>query len=206
MLVEVKRFHRAARRVLADPKADRLTLGTFLREGGYSDYFAQHFLLPLAARSGRAPRRAMHDFPARYLFRFFANHGMLSVWGSPAWRTVVGGSRTLRRRDRRRPARRPPGDPGAAGRAPADGVVVRDGAAARTMFDRLVLATHPDQALALLADPSPDETRLLGAFAYSRNDTVLHTDGSLLPRARSARASWNYLLDACATDGRRRST
>ncbi len=199
MLLEVRRFHRAARRVLADPKADRLTLGTFLREGGYSDYFAQHFLLPLSGAIWSCSPARMHAFPARYLFRFFANHGMLSVWGSPSWRTVVGGSRTYvdaiaaGLHDVRLAT------PGAAGRAPR-----RRRGGARRPAERATSTAScspptPTRPSRCWPTPRREEQRLLGAFAYSRNDTVLHTDGSLLPRARSARASWNYLLDACAT-------
>jgi uncharacterized protein len=199
MLLEVKRFHRAARRVLADPGCDRLTIGAFLREGGYSDYFAQHFLLPLTGAIWSCAPSRLHAFPARYLFRFFQNHGMLSVFGSPCWRTVAGGSRTYVDAIAARLPDVRLSTPVTDVERRSDGVLVRDGSGEETLFDRLVLASHPDQALALLSDPSADERRLLGAFSYSRNDTVLHTDGSLLPRARAARASWNYLLDACAT-------
>jgi predicted NAD/FAD-binding protein len=80
-----------------------------------------------------------------------------------------------------------------------EGVTLTDVNGAARRFDRVVIATHPDQALALLADPSPQERRILSSFAYSSNETVLHTDGSLLPRSSGARASWNYLLEACTT-------
>ena len=93
MLVEVRRFHRHARAVLADPAADDLTLDEFLRQGGYSRYFADHFMLPLTGAVWSSSPATIRDFPARYLIRFFANHGMLTVTNSPQWRTVTGGSR-----------------------------------------------------------------------------------------------------------------
>ena len=198
MLAEIKLFHRHARRVLSDPRSHRLTLGRFVVEGRYSDYFRDHFLLPLTGAIWSSSTTEMLDFPARYLFQFFSNHGMLSVKGSPTWKTVCGGSRVYVKRvtdilgDQVRSStqvhslRREPGR------------VLVNGEA----FDRAVVATHPDQALALLDDPTPDEREVLGAFSYATNHTVLHTDPQLLPRAAGARASWNYLLDGCSTGGR----
>jgi predicted NAD/FAD-binding protein len=194
MLAEVRRFHRHARTVLGDPAADRLTLDGFLHQGGYSHYFSDHFLLPLTGAIWSSSAATMREFPARYLIRFFANHAMLTVKHSPRGKTVRGGSRVYVARLAERL-----GDVRVAAavreiRRDAHGVEV-DG----ERFDRVVVAAHPDQALAMLADPSPDELAVLGAFGYSTNHTVLHTDGSLLPRAPGARASWNYLLDACST-------
>ena len=101
MLAEVQRFHRHARAVLADPAADGLTLDGFLRQGGYSPYFADHFMLPLTGAVWSSSPSTIRDFPARYLIRFFANHGMLTVKNSPQWRTVTGGSREYVRPHRR---------------------------------------------------------------------------------------------------------
>src|SRR5438309_10950227 len=92
MLTEVRRFHRQARRILCDAHADRMTLGDFLDEGRYSRYFHDHFLLPLTGAIWSCGPGQIRDFPARYLIRFFANHGMLTVKHSPVWRTVTGGS------------------------------------------------------------------------------------------------------------------
>ncbi len=198
MLAEIKFFHRHARRVLADSSSDRLTLGRFIVEGRYSDYFRDHFLLPLTGAIWSSSTTDMLEFPAQYLIRFFSNHGMLTVKGSPTWKTVRGGSRVYVKRvtdvlgDQVRSA-----TPVHSLRREQSRVLVNDEA-----FDRAVVATHPDQALALLDDPTPDEQRVLGAFSYSTNHTVLHSDPSLLPRSSGARASWNYLLDGCSSDGR----
>jgi predicted NAD/FAD-binding protein len=137
------------------------------------------------------------EYPARYLFAFLDNHGMLSVTGSPAWRTVVGGSRVYVERAAKNLTAVEVGTPVRSVRRHADGVDVRDDAGQVATFDRVVLATHADTALARLENPSEDQRRLLGAFGYSRNETVLHTDPSLLPRAVAARSSWNYLLPSC---------
>jgi predicted NAD/FAD-binding protein len=141
----------------------------------------------------------MREFPARYLIRFFANHGMLTVKHAPAWKTVTGGSRVYVNAVVARLADALAETGAIAIERDADGVTVTDVTGTARRFDRVVLATHPDQALRLLADPTPAEQRVLGSFSYSANETVLHTDGSLLPRSLGARASWNYLLEACST-------
>jgi len=196
MLTEVKRFHRQARTVLSDPAADGLTLDGFLRRGGYSPYFADHFMLPLTGAVWSSSPSTIRDFPARYLIRFLANHGMLTVKNSPQWRTVTGGSREYVARIARGLADRVHvGTPVESIARDDTGVTVNG----EHRFDRVVIAAHPDQALRMLAAPTDAERSVLGAFAYSSNQTVLHTDASLLPRAAGARASWNYLLDACST-------
>jgi predicted NAD/FAD-binding protein len=199
MLAEITRFHRHARRVLLDPAGDRLTLGELLREGGYSDYFRDHFALPLTGAVWSSSSGGMLDFPARYLIRFFANHGMLTVTNSPRWKTVTGGSRTYVARIAERLGDGVLIGTGAAAVTRSDsGVVVADTGGGERRFDRVVVATHPDQALRLLTDADEREQRVLGRFRYSANETVLHTDRSLLPTAAGARASWNSRLDACA--------
>ncbi|HYW29740.1 MAG TPA: FAD-dependent oxidoreductase [Gaiellales bacterium] len=199
MLVEVKRFHHHARTLLRDAEADRMTLGEFLDRGRYSPYFHDHYMLPLTGAIWSCAAGQMREFPARYLIRFFANHGMLTVKHSPAWKTVTGGSRVYVNAVVSQLAHALAETGVTAIERDADGVTVTDVTGAAKRFDRVVLATHPDQALRLLADPTPAEQRVLGSFSYSANETVLHTDGSLLPRSPGARASWNYLLEACST-------
>jgi uncharacterized protein len=196
MLGEVTRFHRAARSELTRPGPDR-TLGEFVAAAGFSRYFVEHFLLPVVSAVWSAPEKISRDYPARYLFTFLAHHGMLAIGGSPAWRTVAGGSRTYVERAVKNLTAVQVGTPVRAIRRHADGVSVRDDADTEHRFDRVVLATHADQALALLADPTAAEREVLGAFPYSRNETWLHTDASLLPVSRGAAASWNYLKPDC---------
>jgi len=198
MLAEVPRFHRQARRLLAAGAADdTLTLGAFLRAGGFSPYFAAHFMTPLVAAVWSCNPALAADYPARYLFAFMDNHGMLSVTGSPTWRTVVGGSRSYVERIAARLHSVRTSAPVTRVHRHPDGVTLTTGDGLAARYDAVVLATHPDQALRLLADPTADERRTLGAFRYSRNPTVLHRDASVLPRARRARASWNYLMSSC---------
>ena len=204
MLTEVPRFHARARDLLgASGHDDARTLGQFLEEHGFSPYFRTHFALPLVAAVWSCPPGAALQYPARYLFTFLRNHGMLSITGSPVWRTVAGGSRSyVERIGKQIPAVRTSVPAVAVHRFP-DGAVVRDGNGDLTAFDAVVIATHADQALRLLAQPTPAERRVLGAFRYTPNPALLHTDDRLLP-ARAARASWNYQLSACPF-GRRRA-
>ncbi|WP_436499404.1 NAD(P)/FAD-dependent oxidoreductase [Actinokineospora sp. HUAS TT18] len=201
MLAEVKRFHRHARRVLREDPGE-LTLRAFVVVGGYSRYFVDHFLVPLVSAVWSAGAELSMRYPARYLFEFLQHHGMLSVTGSPTWKTVVGGSRTYVERAAKGLSAVEVSTPVRALIRHTDHVELRDDADEAHRFDRVVVATHPDQALRLLAHPTPAERAVLGAFAYSVNETLLHTDTTILPRARDARASWNYLKPACdSADG-----
>lgn len=201
MLTEVKRFHRRARALLEDGAAaetpEPLTLGRFLEAGGYSLGFVRHFMIPVVSCVWSCPPRTALSYPARYLFQFLHHHGMLTTMGKPRWRTVTGGSRRYVERIAGQLSATAIRNPVRAVRRRDEGVDVCDAEGAVRRFDKVVVATHADQALALLAEPTSAERRVLGAFTYSRNEAVLHTDASLLPRAARARASWNYLLDRC---------
>lgn len=198
LLAEIPRFHRRARALLRDPAGPGPTWGEFLREGRFSRYTIAHFAVPLVACVWSSGDDDALTYPARHLFTFLHHHGMLSVGGSPTWRTVVGGSeRYVARIVERLPVARTRA-PVAALERHADGVEVRLAGGERRGFDVGVLATHADDALAVLADATVEEKSWLGAIGYSRNETWLHTDDSLLPRNRRARASWNHRLVSCS--------
>lgn len=200
LLAEVPRFHRRARRLLADGAAgDHVSLQAFLAEGGYSRYFVGHFVTPLVSAVWSCAPQTSREYPARYLFEFLANHGMLSVSGSPQWRTVVGGSRSYVDRVAKELSAVVVSTPIRELSRSASGVLLRDDSDTVLSYDAAVVATHADEALGLLADASAAQREVLGAFRYSDNATVLHTDASVLPRRRGAAASWNYVLDACDT-------
>jgi predicted NAD/FAD-binding protein len=193
LLWEIGRWLRTAR-----PEDETQSLAEYLDDKGYSARFRRHFLVPLtSALWSTAPGRAL-EFPAAHAIRFFDNHGMLG-FGRFRWRTVTGGSRSYvdaiaaRLGDRLRL-----GTGVRSIRRSDDGVELRIGDRVER-FDRVVVATHADQALALLEDPTPDERRVLGGFSYTTNEAVLHTDSRFLPRTSAARASWNYRL---GDDGR----
>jgi predicted NAD/FAD-binding protein len=156
MLTEVKRFHRRARALL-DSGDEQQTLREFLAEGGFTDYFVAHFMTPLiAAVWSTAPSRT-GDYPARYLFVFLANHGMLSVTGSPTWYTVMGGSARYVERAAKGLTAVHTSTPVRSVTRVAGGVEIRDDADAVRRYDGVVLATHPGQALSLLEQPTTAE-------------------------------------------------
>ena len=193
MLRDVKRFQRDAAELL-DSDSDE-SLGHYLQRNGYSRWFVQRLLVPQAAAVWSAPEEQMWTFPARFLARFFHNHGMLSLRDRPQWFTVTGGSRQYvdaltASLDVRL------NTPVQAVHRFDEHVEVTTATGETERYDEVVLACHSDQALALLSDPSDEERRILGAIPYQPNEAVLHTDRSLLPRRRRAWASWVYhLLD-----------
>jgi uncharacterized protein len=201
MLAEIVRFHRHARRVLADERAGDVTLGAFLAVGGYSRYFVEHFMLPVVSAVWSAGETVSMSYPARYLFTFLDHHGLLAVGGSPQWRTVTGGSRSYVERAVKGLSAVEISTPVRAVSRLGRCIEIRDESDASHHVDRVVVATHPDQALAMLAEPTPAERDVLGAFRYSTNTTQLHHDTSVLPRRAGARASWNYLKPACSSTG-----
>ena len=178
-------------------RSNLTTYGEFLEREGFSGYFIAHYAVPVVSCVWSAGRETTLAYPARYLFRFLDQHGMLRAGGSPQWYTVAGGSRVYVERlagllpDVR--ASHPVTDVTRG----EDGVQVRDVTGQVTRADRVVIATHADQALGLLSDPSDAEVTTLKQFGYSNNVTVLHTDSSVLPDAAQARASWNYRMTSC---------
>ena len=194
MLWEIARWLRTALPSLERADCEECSLQEYLDRHGYSQGFRRHFLVPLtSALWSTAPGRAL-EVPAAHAIRFFANHGMLG-FGRFRWRTVTGGSRRYvdaiasglgdrlnLARGVRSIRRRP------------DAVELRTDDDRVHTFDHVVLATHADQALALLEDPTRDEQRILGEFEYTPNEAVLHTDSSFLPSAPRARSAWNYRL------------
>jgi predicted NAD/FAD-binding protein len=199
MLMEVKKFHRQAKEMVA-AGSDDLTLRDFLVDGGFSTYFVRHYVVPVVSSVWSASTGVALEYPARYLFVFLDNHGMLSITGSPAWRTISGGSRTYVEQIAKVLHAVHTGTPVRSVMRTSDRVEIRDECDQVTPFDRVVMATHADEALRLL-DPCTDAERAaLGAFSYSRNETLLHADESVLPRAPRARSSWNYLLPGCEAD------
>ncbi len=196
LLGEIRRFHRRARHLLDGQAAqggDSLGLDAWLGQEGFSEAFASHFLYPMASSIWSTPRSQVGEFPARMMARFFHNHGLLQMFGNPTWRVVRGGSSayiaplTAHLKDRVVLGARV----GSIERAP-DRVTVHMAGGPSMAFDELVLACHGDEVLPLLADPTPIEQEVFSRFETSCHDTWLHTDSSLLPWRRAARASWNY--------------
>ncbi len=191
LLAAIMRFNREAPRLLED--GGEITLGEYLRQRRYPRIFIDNYLLPMGAAIWSTDPERMLGFPARFFVRFFHNHGMLSVDARPQWRAIRGGSaryveklvapfrRHIRLNAAVETVLRSRGR-----------VLVKVRDAAPETFDQVFFACHSDQALRLLGDASPLEREVLGAIAYQRNEVILHTDCSILPRARRAWAAWNY--------------
>ena len=193
MLRDLRRFYRDAptdmRRL-----GSQATLGDYLTLGGYGDAFRDDHLLPMAAAIWSAPAQAMLDYPAAAFIRFQDNHGLLKLKDRPVWRTVKGGSRAyvsqitkpyagrIRLNETMLSIKRRP-----------DGVDIISPVSGTQRYDHIVLATHADQALAMLSDASRQERTLLTPFRYSRNLAVLHSDQRLMPKRRQVWSSWNYI-------------
>jgi predicted NAD/FAD-binding protein len=194
MLAEIVRFHRAALRLLGHDADSFETLDAFLSRHRFSSYFIDYFITPLVAAVWSCAGDDALRYPARYLFVFLAHHGMLSVFGSPTWRTVTGGSATYVAAIAARLDEVSTSTPVHALRRGPAGVVVQAGNNPPRLFDAAVVAVHPDQALLLLDGATLRERAVLGAITYSTNRAQLHTDSTVLPHRRRARASWNYLV------------
>jgi predicted NAD/FAD-binding protein len=201
MASDLLRFYRRARIDISASDPDLISLGDYLDAEGYSKAFQNDHLLPQAAAIWSAPPDAIRDYPACAFVRFFENHGLLQFLARPLWRTVEGGSRAYVQKltagyaDRVRLGR------GARKvRRVADGVEVLDASGRVERFDDVVIASHGDQALAMLEAPTADEARLLGAFRYTRNLAVLHTDPALMPRRKGMWSAWNYVGRTAGSD------
>jgi predicted NAD/FAD-binding protein len=194
MLADLTRFYREAPLDAPRLEEDQTSLGDYLKQGGYSAAFRDDHLLPMAGAIWSATPAEMMAYSAAAFIRFHENHGLLRLRDRPPWETVTGGSRSYVQRLIRPFADRIRRDRGVrAVRRGDDGVVVTDVSGHSERYDHVVMASHADQAIAALADASEAERNLLGAFRYSRNLAVLHTDESFMPKRHAVWSSWNYL-------------
>lgn len=199
MVRDLMRFYREASTLLDEPGAGP-SLGDYLAAHRYGNAFRDEHLVPMASALWSSPATQILAFPAKYLVQFMANHQMLQIAGRPEWRVVQGGSASyIRAMQARWQVNERLSCPVHAVRRHDDGVDVTT-AAGTERFDQVVMACHSDQSLALLTDPSDREREILGAMRYQANDTVLHTDASLLPRNRKAWAAWNAYIPATPGD------
>lgn len=196
MLLQIDRFNREALAALDDPAIDAETLADYVRRRDYGRDFLDLYLVPMSSAVWSTPPEKMLRFPARTLLRFFHNHGFLGLSTQHQWWTVDGGAREYVKRlaapwqDRIRRNTRV-----VRVKRSLDGVDVTTATGRTERFDKAILATHGHQSLALLADPTDDETRLLREFEYQPNTATLHTDASLMPHTRLAWSAWNYVID-----------
>jgi len=196
MLLDILRFYREAKSLLDESKEDDgLTLGEYLKQGGYSRPFIDKHIVPMVSAIWSGEPERMLQFPCRFFIRFFHNHGMMDLKDRPQWRVIKGGSREYMKKltagfvDRIRlncPVKSVARDD--------DGVTVETGSGESARLDRLIIATHSDQALKMLQDATPAEREVLGAIPYQANDVTLHTDAGQMPRRKRLWSAWNYHL------------
>ncbi len=196
MVTDLVRFNGAARELVASADdAPGPSLGEWLERQRFSQPFIERLIVPQASAVWSADPRQIWALPARFLAEFFDHHGMLGFRDRPRWRTIRGGSkRYVEALLARFTGRLRLGTPVGTVTREEDRVLVRPLGGEVERFDEVVLATHSDQALALLEDATPREREVLGGVRYQDNEAVLHTDARLLPRRRRAWASWNYHL------------
>ncbi|MBV6657303.1 MAG: FAD-dependent oxidoreductase [Devosiaceae bacterium] len=202
MLASILRFNKHA---LADLEAGRLvglSLGEYLREKRYSKGFIEDYLVPMGAAIWSTPDADILHFPAQSFVRFFANHRLLEL-RPPEWRTVSGGSRNYVRE-----LLEPLGHRVLLNRAVVDvrrhegGVEVTDVSGRTQTFDAVIMASHSDQSLAMLGDPTPAERSILEDVRYRPNSVYLHRDPALMPKRPVMWSAWNYMSAARNADGR----
>lgn len=194
MIRDILRFYREAPTVIDRAETENWTLRKLLQMGGYGQSFTDYHLLPMGAAIWSTPAKDMLDYPAAAFIRFCRNHGLLQISDRPEWRTVTGGSRQyVNRIAELLEGRIRLNSAVAAVHNVKSGVLVecRDGHVQQ--FDDVLFATHADQALSMIAEPTPAQKKLLGSFKYEKNLAILHTDASLMPKRRKAWASWNYI-------------
>ncbi|RBP79463.1 FAD-dependent oxidoreductase [Marinomonas rhizomae] len=196
MLKDILRFNKEAIQDLeSNQLKEGVTLGEYLKEKGYGSRFASHYLIPMGSAIWSSTLDEMMEFPLVFFVRFFKNHGLLSVNDRPQWRVIEGGSSAyLKPLVETFEDRIQLGANIAKVHRSEENVVIHFADGSTQVFDQVVFACHSDEALALLADSSPDEQAILGAIPYRNNEVMLHTDIELLPKKKLAWSSWNYHL------------
>ncbi|NUN71053.1 MAG: FAD-dependent oxidoreductase [Bacteroidetes bacterium] len=207
MLLQIDRFNKECEEVLTDPRYAGMTLGEYVAEKGFGDDFLYKYIVPMSSAVWSTPIDLMLGFPAFSLVRFFKNHGFLGLDTQHQWYTIHNGSRVYRDILLKPIQDRVKVSSGVV-RVERNGqgaeIVFADGS--RAAFDKVIIAAHADEALAMLAAPTEQERRLLSRFSYQENIAVLHTDASVMPRTKRAWSSWNYRIDRTAHAGLTPST
>ena len=193
MVRDIYRFYVEAPRLVGRADCERLTLGEYLDRNGYTSAFIEDHLLPMGAAIWSTTARQMRDYPLVAFVRFFIHHGLLDLVDRPKWRTVTGGSTRYVQRMISAVQDVRLGAGAVQIRREHGGVTVIDAQGERSWFNDVVIATHADAALKLLADPDAVEASLLGAFDYTANEAMLHCDAALMPKRVRVWSSWNYI-------------
>jgi predicted NAD/FAD-binding protein len=199
MLIEVPRFYREARKLLEDKSESEITWGAFLKNHRFSSYFIKHYAVPVVSCVWSSGDGDSLQYPARHLFEFLQNHGMLELGNSPTWKTVVGGSKEYVDAILKLIPNSKVNEAVLSVARFEDHISIKTNSGSYR-FDYAIIATHANTAIDILVDKSAEETANLKAIGYSINQTWLHTDSDVLPKSSRARASWNYMMDTCTSN------
>jgi predicted NAD/FAD-binding protein len=193
MLRDILRFYAAAPKLLKDASLEALSLGEYLDRGRYSEAFVEDHLLPMGAAIWSTTAAQMRAYPLFAFVRFFMCHGLLELTRRPIWQTVKGGSAQYVQKMLAALGDVRLATGAVSVRREFGAVTIVDATGQRQKFDDVVIATHADQALKLLADADETEHALLGRFGYTDNEAVLHSDASLMPKRKRVWSAWNYI-------------
>ena len=199
MLIEVPRFYREAQKLLQEKNNPDITWGEFLSKFRFSAYFIKHYAVPVVSCVWSSGDGDSLQYPARHLFEFLKNHGMLELGNSPTWKTVVGGSKQYVDAILKMIPNTRIKEAVLSVKRLEDHVLIKTDTGSYR-FDYAIIATHANTALDILADATAEEAANLAAIGYSKNQTWLHTDSAVLPNNPGVRASWNYMMDGCRAD------
>ncbi len=194
MIRQILKFNKESLSLLND-ETHSTSLGDYLANNNYSHEFIHHYIIPMGAAIWSTDHDSMFQFPARFFVQFFHNHGMLSVDQRPDWFVIKNGSNQYIKpliKDHQHKIRL--SSPIETIRRRENEVFVKAKGAEEERFDYVFIASHSDQALAMLAEPSELEDEVLSSIPYTKNQAVLHTDESVLPKRKLAWAAWNYHL------------
>lgn len=200
MVRDILRFNKEAEKHLQEnPGCVNMTLGQYLEQYGYSAVFRDLYLIPMGAAIWSSNTAMMLNFPLQFFVRFFRNHGLLSVKNRPQWRVIKGGSRSYidpltKNFEQNIELDNPVFNVSRLSKADGSTSVIVESRRFSAEFDQVIFACHSNQALEMLDDASREETEILSAIPYSRNEVVLHTDHTLLPENRRCWSSWNVSL------------
>lgn len=197
MIFEIFKFYKNAPSLLNDET--EISLSDYLTKEGYSNYFITNHIIPMTCALWSGDTKTIMNFPAKYLVSFMHNHKMLQAFNRPVWKTIDGGSKEYISRvlSKKKFALSNGSEVVSVRREEKITVVTKD---SERQFDKVVFCCHSDQVLKILDKPSLDETNILGAIAYQKNEIILHTDSSVLPQSEKAWASWNVLIDGRSSE------
>lgn len=201
LVLEIDRFNKEAPEILGDKRYLEYTVSDYVQEKKFSEDFLYKFLIPISSAVWSMPPELMEEFPIFTLVRFFKNHGFLGLNTHYQWRTVIDGSRVYRDKILSFfPNKVRLNQPVKAVIRKEGKTEVIDKQGEKEMYDLVVIASHADQALAMLEQPTVLEKDLLSKFSYQKNKATLHTDESLMPKTKEAWSSWNYRIERHRND------